>query len=384
MALNDLQQIRTLIDQSHYILVVFAPSHTGDSLATALAWKYFLEHSHKQVEIASENFSLPKNLGFLKGSDVVKPTLSRLQKFIIKVDVSKTEIENLSYDIKDQTLSIYLTPKHGFVTKNDLRTAQSIFKYDLIITINTPDLESLGELFQNNTDLFYRTPLINIDYRPHNEQYGQLNLVDVTATASAEVTYGLLRQLNNDLIDADTATALLTGMIATTKSFKTTNVTPQALALASELIKRGGERERIINQLYQTKSLTTLKLWGQALSHLQSEPSLGLVWTTLTREDFIRSGAEPDDLHGVIDELISNSPEAKIILLLYEINTPGEQGKIHGLISTEKNFSAIDMVRSFNPTGDRKQARFTVEEKQLHTVEAAVIERIREHRSTKA
>ena len=51
-------------------------------------------------------------------------------------------------------------------SKNELRTAQSGLKYDLIITVNAQDLESLGNVFFNNTDLFYKVPIINFDSHP--------------------------------------------------------------------------------------------------------------------------------------------------------------------------------------------------------------------------
>src|SRR3989338_5216265 len=158
MALTDFEQLQKVLKTSKYILVLFNSQDNGDGLASAVALKTFLEGLHKQVEIVSNNFISPKQFKFLPGADTVKPELAHLQKFIIKVDVSKTSIETISYDIKDSWLSIYLTPKQGIIGKQELRTAQSTFKYDLIVTLNTPDLESLGTTFFNNTDLFYKTP----------------------------------------------------------------------------------------------------------------------------------------------------------------------------------------------------------------------------------
>jgi len=116
-----------------------------------------------------------------------------LQKFTIKVDISKTKIDSLSYDIKDDWLYIHLNPKQGTISKKELRTAQSSFKYDLIITLNSPDLESLGDIFENNTDLFYRVPIINIDHQAGNEHYGATNLVELNKTSAGEIVYFLFK-----------------------------------------------------------------------------------------------------------------------------------------------------------------------------------------------
>ncbi len=377
MALTDLQQIQNLVADSKYVLILCTPQDKGDAVGAAIALKTYLEREHKQADIAASGFVLPKNLHFLPGTEQVRSDLEHLQKFIIKVDVSETPIETLSYDVKDNTLAIYLTPKHGLISKKQLRTAQSTFKYDLIITLNSPDLNSLGDIFFNNTDLFYRTPIINIDHQTSNERYGQVNIVDFTCTSTAEATYKILKQIIPDHIDAAIATALLTGMTVATKSFKSPTITPLTLQLASDLINRGADRERIIQCLYRTRTIATLKLWGQALSHLQSDTKLGVVWTTITRDDFTRAGSAPDDLSGIVEELISNSPEAKVVLLVYEKEN-GSTKKIGAMITSEKEYDALELAKPFSPTGSKRQALFTVEGMSLQEAENMILERIRE------
>ncbi len=377
MALTPLQQFEQLLKEAKHILIAFSPATALDPLASALAAKRWLEKKNIQVDVAAAGFVLSKNAKFLPGSDTVKPLLKELQKFIIKVDVSNAPLETLSYDVSAGTLSIFLTPRHGLLSKNELRTAQSTFKYDLIITLNTPDLASLGSIFSANPDLFYRTPIVNIDYHATNEHYGQVNLIDVTATSIAETITHPLRQLDEAACDTGVTTALLAGMIAATQSFKNANVTPQALQLASQLIKLGAERETVIHHLYHAHSLTTLKLWGEALTHLQSDPATGLVWASLTRDNFVRSGATHQDLYGIIDELISNSPEAKVTALFYESTEP-DDASIHCLVNSAKQANALELIKTFNPTGDKKQASCTLTGKTLKQAETEVLQKIRE------
>ena len=293
----------------------------------------------------------------------------------MKVNVANVKIDTLSYDIKDNWLSIYLTPKQGTITKNDLRTAQSTLKYDLIITLNAQDLESLGKTFFNNTDLFYKVPLVNFDSHPGNEHFGQINFVDLTATSISEIIYKTMTQISAPHISADIATALLAGMISQTQSFKTANVTPLTLNTASQLMNLGADREKIVKHLYRTKSISSLKIWGEALTHMESEPSLGLVWTAITRENFTRAGATEDELKDLIEELANNSPEAKLILLLYE-NTRGEN-KVHGFLSADKQRDAKMLLQNFQPEGNKKTASFTIANKTLKEVELEVVEKIK-------
>ncbi|HRY36521.1 MAG TPA: DHH family phosphoesterase [Candidatus Magasanikbacteria bacterium] len=371
--LNTVEQFKKLIDSSRSVLIVFANKNSEDCAAGANALKKYIKKMNKFSEIVAEDFKTPKQLSFLSEIEKIKPAITNLQKMIIKVDISRTKLETISYDVKDSTLSIFLTPKEGFITKNDLRTAQSTYKYDLIITIGVSDLEALGQTFFNNTDLFYRTPIVNFDNHAGNENFGQINFNEITATSNCEVIFNTLTKINETLIDKDIATSLLTGMIAQTKSFKTPNVTPYTLNLASKLMNLGADRELIVQNLYRTKTLSILKLWGQALTKLQNIHDIGLFWTAITIEDFNKAGAREDDLKDIIGELISNSPEAKAVLLLYE----NKDNEISGILNTEKEFDAMNLLQKFTPTGNRKQANFKISGKNIKQAENEVIEELK-------
>ncbi len=367
--LNTVEQFKKLLDNSRSVLIVFANKNSEDCAVGANALKKYIKKMNKFSEVVAEDFKTPKQLSFLSEIEKTKPAITNLQKMIIKVDISRTKLETISYDVKDNTLSIFLTPKEGFITKNDLRTAQSTYKYDLIITVGVSDLEALGQTFFNNTDLFYRTPIVNFDNHAGNENFGQINFNEITATSNCEVIFNTLSNLNETLIDKDIATSLLTGMIAQTKSFKTPNVTPYTLNLASKLMNLGADRELIVQNLYRTKTLSVLKLWGQALTRLQNNRDIGLFWTIITADDFNKTGAHEDELKDIIGELISNSPDAKAVLLLYETKNEG----VRGILNTEKEFDAMSLMSKFSPAGNRKQASFKITNKNLKQVEEEVI-----------
>jgi len=372
--LNPTDQLNKLIEASEHPLVVFGAGKNDDAAAAAIALKHYLATRHKRVEIISDNFTIPAHLAFLDGAKEIRGDLANLHKFTIKVDVSKTKIDTLSYDIKDGWLSIHLTPRQGAVSKNDLRTLQTGFKYDLIFVVGTTDLESLGNVFFNNTDLFYRTPMVNIDNRSNNEHFGSLNMVDLTATSVSEIVYRTFEQLGFNS-DAETATAILAGMISRTRSFKTPNVTPQTLALAGKLMDMGADREKIVHNLYRTKTIATLRLWGNALTNLQTNGASGLVWTTLTRDDFTRSGANENDIDDLVSELIANSPEAKMILVLFE--DAKEQNLIHGRLTVDKNFDALRLAAAFQARGTKLAAQFSISGLNLKDAEHEAVEKIK-------
>ncbi|OGH72153.1 MAG: hypothetical protein A3G00_00080 [Candidatus Magasanikbacteria bacterium RIFCSPLOWO2_12_FULL_43_12] len=379
MPLTEVEQIKKLLENSKHALVAFHANGNGDAIASGLALALFLEKIGKQVDIVAQDFHLPKTLKFLKRSESIRDRFPYLQKFVITVDVRRAGVQELSYDLKEEQLRIFITPQHNFLSREDIRTAQSDFKYDIIFVLGTPDLEALGGIYDNNTELFYKKPIINIDNSNGNEHFGHINLTDITATSTAEILYQLFKDWQAENIDKDIATALLTGMIGATRSFKSANVQPRALTVASELMHLGADRDFIVQNLYRTRSLATLKLWGQALSHLQHDAATGIVWTTITRDEFVRSGAHADDLYDIIHEIIGTAPEAKFIVLFHEQSAPDESTpRVHIILDALKGYDAKQILKSYPPiVGDKKQATVIVAGKTLTEVEKEIIEEIK-------
>lgn len=376
MALTEIEQFKKLIDDSKHILIALPVNCETDSIASALALQMFLASTHKQADIVSAGFVMSKNLKFLSGVEKIKTALEHLQKFIIKVDVSKAKIDTLSYDIKDNWLSIYLTPRSGTVGATDLRTAQSTYRYDLVITFGTQELAGLGEVFANNTDLFYRLPIINIDASPANERFGQVNLVDITSAGNAEALFKLLTQINESQITAEIATALLTGITVATHSFKSPHVSPLSLKHASQLVGMGADREKIITNLYRAKTLSALKLWGQALAHLKFYSEIKLASAIITRDDFAHAGAREEDLMGIVEELIGNAPEAELVVLVYENPDTNE---ICGILHVSEHYDAKILTSAFQSEGNKKQARFKMNGISLVEAEEKIRTRLKEN-----
>src|SRR3989339_76548 len=318
MALKQSQQIFEAIKRSHRPLICVPSGAGADHYASALGLAKVLEALDKQVLIVAADGKAPKNLRFLPGVDKIEGKLENLRRFVIELDASKTPVQELSYEVKDEKLYVYLSPKKGFWDPKDVRTSSSGYKYDLIICIGSPDFESCAQLYTDNPDFFYRTPIINIDHSPENEHYGQVNAVDLTASACGEVCHDIIEAIEPSLIDEDVATAFLTGMIAKTKSFKSKVVTPKTLQTASKLIAKGARREHIVENLYRTRSVSTLRLWGRALARLKADEDAKMVWSLLSQQDFMHAGAQDEDLKDVIEELIASSPNARVTVLLFE------------------------------------------------------------------
>ncbi|MFH1428036.1 MAG: DHH family phosphoesterase, partial [Patescibacteria group bacterium] len=275
-------------------------------------------------------------------------------------------VKQVKYHKEDNALNFIISPEKGFFTASDISSRAGEFKYDLIITVGTPDLESLGKIYDDNTEFFYQVPIINIDHQSNNEEFGQINYVELKAVATSEILFSLFENYSRELIDEDVATCLLAGIIYQTKSFKTTNITPQTLLITSQLISMGGRREEIVNKFYRSRNLNVLKLWGRVLARLSSSSDNQLIWSTLSSVDFIKTEAKEEDLSDVIDELIINIPQAKIVLIIYEKKKKPEEEAISATepqtkisIYSVKNINLLDLAKEYNPVGTKKLISLT-------------------------
>lgn len=323
------QQIKELIEKSKKILLVTRENPSEDSLSSLLAFGFFLEKMGKEIDMVTSGPLLP-TLSFLPKSSTVKNDLQASRNFIISLDTSQVAVSQLSYDFdKDgNRLNIYVTPKNGVFKPEYIETQSSSFGYDVIVILDCLSLENLGALYEKNAALFYETPIINIDYHSSNEQYGEINLVDNKAVCCAEVLYNLFENLNKSLLDENIATSLLVGLVAATKSFQSSTITPQTFNIAAKLVALKADQQKIIRSIFKNKSLAALQLWGRAFARVQYNNEAKLVWTLITQSDFEKTKAHYHDLLGIEEELATFLAGSEIVLVLLE----KEKNKIEGLI----------------------------------------------------
>ncbi len=378
MALSIEQQLSSLFKQHHKVLICLPAKPTTDAVAAGLALYSVLEKLGKQSKVVAAGFALPDNHKFLPKSDEISRELTALKKFVISVDVSRTSVQDINYDIQNQRLNVYITPKSGYFETRDVSTSSSDYEFDLIVALDSRDLISLGKVFEDNAEFFHHTPIINIDHHPANEQYGEVNIVNVTATSVSEIVFELLEHIDaGHLLDEYIATHLLTGIISKTKSFKTNTVTPRSLAIASHLIGSGARREDIVKNLYQTKTITSLKLWGRALSQLQGDLDKKIVWSLLRQKDFTETSTTSSELGAVIDELIINTPDAQHVYVVYEQTDAAGHTVIQAVVATAAYIEATQVFRDMQPVGDTHFVTITIPVSTVEAAQQLIHERLR-------
>jgi phosphoesterase RecJ-like protein len=106
--------------------------------------------------------------------------------------------------------------------------------------------------------------VINIDHHPDNTRYGDLNLVDSSASSAALLVAELLDGL--DGMSREVATALYTGVLTDTGGFRFGNTDARTLSVASKLVESGAKPARVASAVYGEQSIGALRLLGMVLA----------------------------------------------------------------------------------------------------------------------
>lgn len=316
------EQILAQIEEAKNILITFPDQNDLDGLASALALNLILKKLERKSAIISRPISEQNKIkfNFLPGLDKINNNFNQ--------DKLKT--------------------------------------FDLIIVLNSLDLETLGKIYTENTDFFYHTTIINLSHKSKNDRFGQINLIDLNRTSAAEILFAFFYRYFPDFLDEPIATCLLAGIIFKTNNFRNLNITPKTLGAAARLISLGAKREEIVKNLFISRDIILINAWGEILSNLTGELNNKIIHFYWDKEK-ISQILKPKNIElkifltELIQELIIKIPETELIIAFYEIK---KQNKIstNTLVYSAKNIHAAELLGDFNPQGDQKIALFGLEE----------------------
>ncbi len=158
--------------------------------------------------------------------------------------------------------------------------------------------------------------LIVLDHHVSNPGFGDILVLDPTATSTAEVAYRVIRAIGGPIPD-DAAAFLYAGLITDTGRFQYQAVTAETLRFAAELRAFDFDHARLARALYEDSSVAALRLSGRALERLELVEEADLVWTHLTQADLAATGARLSDTDDLIDA-VRMAREADVACVIKE------------------------------------------------------------------
>jgi phosphoesterase RecJ-like protein len=214
--------------------------------------------------------------------------------------------------------------------------------------------------------------LISIDHHVSGRNFAQVNWIDSSAMATAELVYRIAR-LAGVPVDPDIATCLYTALMTDTGSFMFEGTNEHTFALARELVLAGADPAHCARHIYFGHSTAKLRLLGAALSNLHREGPLAWIW--VTQEQMERFGAREEDCEGLVNYALSIG-DAQVAIFFREL--PDRRWRVSLRSKGEVNVSTV--AEHFGGGGHKCASGCSLEGP-LSVAVAQVIERLRAERA---
>ena len=292
---------------------VLLASHTkpdGDAIGALLAMGIALEKLGSQVVLYNES-SIPEVYRFL-------PAVGRIQKQL-----------------------------------TDLR------RFDCAVILDCGVLRRVGEAAD---DIAAIPVIINIDHHTTNDRFGHYHLVDVDACATSEIVYRLIQQMNLE-VDTAMATAIYTGILTDTGSFRFSNTNLAAFSICETMVAAGVNPSTVARHVYGAYSLGRIKLLNLALDSIEISNNGYLSIMTVTREMLTDTDTQPEDVDGLIN-YARRIRDVKVAALIHELGNsagPGSRKQFHVSLRSDGSVDVSTIATRFGGGGHASAAGFSLE-----------------------
>lgn len=231
---------KTLIEQAKDIYVFPKPGNE-EAIACSLALFYTLKELNKNANLVIEE--IPEKLKFLIPS---LDYISLPKNFVIAVPNKSAEVSQIRYEKDENNLKIFLTLEKGSIKKSDVSFYFQETKPELLITLGHNSLS----LPEQMSEMLSGAPILNIDNQKENMNFGQTNLVEQEKFLS-EIVFEIIKMVSENSIKEKVSEAILAGLILSSENFQHQNTSADTLGIASFLLKKGANRQKIVDSLYK-------------------------------------------------------------------------------------------------------------------------------------
>lgn len=211
---------------------------------------------------------------------------------------------------------------------------------------------------------FSKIPIIiNIDHHTTNNRFGTSHLIDLSACATAEIVYRLVKAMGIT-IDKSMATSIYTGIVTDTGSFRFSNTNHAAFAICDEMVQMDVQPYKVAQHVYGTYSLGRIKLLNLALESIEISNNGNVSMMTLTRQMLDDTGTQPEDADGLIN-YARRIEDVKLAALIQE-QSNGNHGAsqkkhYHVSLRSDGSVDVAAIASGFGGGGHTSAAGFSIE-----------------------
>lgn len=256
---KQIQELQNLISPAQNIAILLPEKPTADILAAGLAFSGSLTAYGKKNEIYCPS-ELTVEFSDLIGINKIK-TKFESKNLVISFPYAEGSIEKVSYHVADEKFHLVIEPRNNFPTfsEDKIEYNYSGIEADLIFTIGVTRLADLGEVYNNNKSILSQKPIVNIDIKNNNENFGKLNIVEPESISLSEVITSIISFMRLQL-DGDSASNLLLGITLMTGNFTSDKATALSFEAVGYCLRQGGKRKLKMGKIQKQQDFSSQKM----------------------------------------------------------------------------------------------------------------------------
>ncbi|MBI3233357.1 MAG: bifunctional oligoribonuclease/PAP phosphatase NrnA [Bacteroidetes bacterium] len=312
-----------LLSSAKNIIITTHQSPDGDAIGSALG----LYHFAKQIGINAiiiNTSPTPSNLTFLPSADT---------------------IHVFSHEIDDEAI----------------QKADAIFILDLN---SIKRIQTMEESVQRSS-----AKKVLIDHHQNPVIIPDIAVIDTGSCSTCELIYKIILA-SGESFSREIATALYTGIMTDTGSFRFSRTTADVFRIAGYLVENGADPVDIAENVFNSSGFNRTVLLGKALGSLQLFYDGKLSVMCVTAEDFLKTSALEEDTEGFVQHTLTI---AGVVMGILFIEVP-ETNYIKVSIRSKGNITANTLAAEFNGGGHLNAAAARMPNLSLSEVRTKIIE----------
>lgn len=256
---KDVMKFSALIERSKKIVLTCHVRPDGDAIGSTLGFLHLFESMGKEARIVVPD-QPPKTLAFLPGYN---------------------------------NIAVY--------TRFDPYCTRIVSEADLIVCcdFNTPSRQDQ----MANLILDAKCPKVLVDHHQHPDYPADLIFSYPDMSATCELAFRIIAAMGLfTALNKEAATCLLTGIVTDTRNFTVNVKNPDIYDILMYLIEKGANKDKIVKEALNTRSLASLKIQAYAISErmeIFDEHKASII--TLDRETLKKFHYEKGDTEGLVN-----------------------------------------------------------------------------------
>ena len=236
----------------------------------------------------------------------------------------------------------------------------SLEKFDTVVVLDCGALDRIGKMA---TQIHHSPMIINIDHHVTNTHFGHLHYINPNACATSEIIYDFIKRLTV-AFSCPMATAIYTGILTDTGSFRFSNTNQAAFSICAEMIACGANPYDVAQHVYGHYSLGRIKLLNLALDSLEISPNGKMSIMSLTQKMLKQTQTQAEDIDGIIN-YARRIEDVEVAALIHEVggdpkNPKSGKRSYHISLRSDGRVNVAGIAAKFGGGGHPNAAGFSV------------------------